>query len=153
MRHMSGPVTMSDGSAYAGQAALTLVESLILHLREAQQLSADDVAEIFRDAIEVHRGADSRFDSDHGRVVQLLENVETGCNGAAGETSATRSTRPAPLQPRQQPVGRLNSVKAALLVRHLEDVLAHAAEAGMPFTIYRIEAALETARAEAERGE
>lgn len=143
---------MYDTSTYAGQAALTLVEALILHLRDAQHLSAEDVGEIFHDAIDAHRAADVRFDGEDEKVARLLEDVATGCSGEKAEIDA-RPVRPAPLQPRQRPAEGVDLAKAGQVVRHLEDVLAHAAEAGMAFTMYRLEMALETARGEAERGE
>jgi hypothetical protein len=70
-------MTNDDPLRYAGEAALGLVESLLLHLVESGKLEPGDVAEIFDTLIEAHSEAALRADDPrHRMIVHLLEQVQ-----------------------------------------------------------------------------
>ena len=68
-----------DPLRYAGEAALGLIESLLLYLIESGKMTAEEVSEIFDTLIEAHSEAALRSDdSKHRLIVHLLEQVQIG---------------------------------------------------------------------------
>ena len=73
---------MADGRDYAGEAALDLLESLLIHLSENGSLSDADRDAIFEAVVEAHRNAFAE-DGDH-RHTAIIERLETLQAGAIG---------------------------------------------------------------------
>jgi hypothetical protein len=75
-------MTNDDSLFHAGEAALGLVESLLLYLVDAKKLEPDEYAEIFETLIAAHEEAAIRTaDPKHRAIIHLLERVQSGQNG------------------------------------------------------------------------
>lgn len=73
---------MSEDSTYAGMAALSICESLLLALNDAQVLPERHIIGILEDAVTAHENADeSGIDVDtHKKVAALINDIISGGN-------------------------------------------------------------------------
>jgi hypothetical protein len=72
---------MNPDYHHAGPAALSLLESLLLHLEDTGIITADDRAAIFEDAIGAHKLASTHRGDAHAAIAELLHRLCTRTDG------------------------------------------------------------------------
>ena len=73
---------MNEDSQLAAEAALGLIESLLLHLVDSKKLTQEEFGEIFASLMDAHReAAEETDDPRHRAIITLLEKVQSGHNG------------------------------------------------------------------------
>lgn len=80
--NLKGRHSMSEDSTYAGMAALSICESLLLALNDAQLLPERHIIGILEDAVTAHENVDES-DSDidtHKKVAEMINGIITGGN-------------------------------------------------------------------------
>jgi hypothetical protein len=79
---VEGAMSEDNSAHLTAEAALGLVESLLLHLVESKKLSQDEFGEIFTSLMDAHReAAEETDDPRHKAIITLLEKVQSGHNG------------------------------------------------------------------------
>jgi hypothetical protein len=73
---------MNEDNQLAAEAALGLIESLLLHLVDSKKLTQEEFGEIFASLMDAHReAAEETDDPRHRAIITLLEKVQSGQNG------------------------------------------------------------------------
>jgi hypothetical protein len=71
-----------SNDANAGAAALTLVESILIHMRETKMLDAEGRDQVFEAAINAHEEAQKTDKtSPHAAVARLLRKLQANADG------------------------------------------------------------------------